>query len=148
MATFAAWDEATGIYDLGPPLNGVHEREIIDQAKNTPFEVAYWHFGLKVAQRWRERMGQAPDPLWQDVLEHLAPLEAKEGIYPESRGVFGHLPLARGFDQETLEKSIEHTVKNLRNGMCSWGYPQTAMAAVSTSQAIARSERSSPCEPG
>ena len=68
MATVAVKDPKTGLYDLGPPLNDVAERSAIEAAKNPPFEVAYWRFGLKVAKQWRERMGKEPDPLWDDVL--------------------------------------------------------------------------------
>ncbi len=130
MATFAVLNRDTGICDLGPPLNEVRERATLDQTKNTPFEVAYWRFGLQVAIRWCERMGRPPDSLWVDVFARLAPLEVAEGIYPESAAVFGTLPLSKEVDQTTLEKSVETAVQNLRNGMRSWGYPLTAMAAA------------------
>jgi hypothetical protein len=130
MATFATLDPETGLYDLGPPINDVGEHATIDEAKNPPFEVAYWRFGLRVAQQWRKRMGMAPDTRWAEVLAHLAPLEVVDGRYAGTTGVFGTLPIPAGTDRKILEKSVEHAVKNLRDGSCSWGYPLTAMAAA------------------
>ncbi len=51
---------------------------------NPPFELAYWHFALSIAQQWRERQGLARHPQWDEILRNLAPLTAKEGIYTAS----------------------------------------------------------------
>ena len=53
-----------------------------DISYNHPFELAYFHYALKVAQQWRERMGKARNKQWDDVIARLAPLPiTKEGIY-------------------------------------------------------------------
>ncbi len=46
-----------------------------------PFEQAYWHYGLEKAQQWRERRGMARNPEWDDIIDRIAPLGEKEGIY-------------------------------------------------------------------
>ena len=130
IASFASLDAGTGNYDLGPPINDVGERATIDRAKNPPFEVAYWRFGLGVAKRWRERRGKPPDPVWDEVFAKLAPLEVHNDLYAGAVAVFGTLPVTEKADPATLEKSIEHAVANLGNGSCSWRYPLTAMAAA------------------
>lgn len=75
-------------------------------------------------------MGEEPDPLWQDVLDHLAPVKVVEDIYPEFVAIFGMLPQIEDIDQATIKKSVETALQDLRNAMCSWGYPLTAMAAA------------------
>ncbi|MCR5181051.1 MAG: hypothetical protein K6C30_07535 [Bacteroidaceae bacterium] len=52
-----------------------------DFSYNHPFELAYWHYGLETAQRWRERQGLPRRPEWDDILQHLAPLPERDGIY-------------------------------------------------------------------
>ncbi|MCR5820469.1 MAG: hypothetical protein K6F94_05950 [Bacteroidaceae bacterium] len=52
-----------------------------DFSYNHPFELAYWHFGLSVAQLWRERQGLPRHPEWDDILKNLSPLPEKNGIY-------------------------------------------------------------------
>lgn len=49
---------------------------------NPSFELSYWHFGLSVAQQWRERLGKDRHPEWDDILAKLSPLASDpEGIY-------------------------------------------------------------------
>ena len=45
-----------------------------DISYNQPFELAYWQYGLSVANRWRERMGLPRHKEWDDIITHLAPL--------------------------------------------------------------------------
>jgi len=53
-----------------------------DISYNHPFELAYFRYGLTIAQQWRERMGQARNKQWDEVISRLAPLPmTKEGIY-------------------------------------------------------------------
>ena len=52
-----------------------------DFSYNHPFELAYWHYGLQLAQTWRERQGLDRHPEWDDILQHLSPLPEQDGIY-------------------------------------------------------------------
>ena len=52
-----------------------------DFSYNHPFELAYWHYGLQLAQTWRERQGLPRHKEWDDILQHLAPLPELNGIY-------------------------------------------------------------------
>ena len=59
-----------------------------DYTVNPSFELSYWHFGLSVAQQWRERMGEERVAAWDDILAKLSPLAATpDGIYlPAEKG--------------------------------------------------------------
>ena len=65
-----------------------------DFSYNHPFELAYWHYGLEVAQRWRERQGLLRHQEWDKILQHLSPLPQEDGIYTAG------IPLAAFKDQE------------------------------------------------
>ena len=52
-----------------------------DFSYNHPFELAYWHYGLTVAQQWRERRGLPRHPHWDDIIAHLSPLPETNGLY-------------------------------------------------------------------
>ena len=53
-----------------------------DFSYNHPFELAYWQYGLNVANQWRERQGLPRMAKWDDIVRHLSPLpQTKEGIY-------------------------------------------------------------------
>ena len=45
---------------------------------NPTFELSYWSYGLKVAQRWRERLGFGRNAQWDRVLRNLSPLPVKK----------------------------------------------------------------------
>ena len=45
-----------------------------DFSYNHPFELAYWQYGLSVAQLWRERQGMSRVELWDDIISNLSPL--------------------------------------------------------------------------
>ncbi len=68
MADYPTKDEKTGIYHLAfvmPPS----ER---GTTSDTVFDLAYWRWGLDKAQEWRQRMGLARVPLWDQVRRNLA----------------------------------------------------------------------------
>ena len=57
MADYAFFDKRTGRYVLGPPLIPAQENHPPAETWNPTFELSYWSYGLKVAQKWRERLG-------------------------------------------------------------------------------------------
>ncbi len=81
MASFATRDPATGRYDLLPPLKTVPENRPAMEGFNPAFEISSWRTGLRLAQQWRERLGLPRQLAWSEVLEHLAPLPQKDGVY-------------------------------------------------------------------
>ncbi len=149
MASFAAWDEGRGRFVLGPPLQAAQEIFPKETSVNTPFELAYWRFGLAAAQRWRERLGLAREPRWQRVLEGLSPLPEKDGRYlfaetapasfteprwardhPSVLGAYGVLP-GEGVDRATMRRTLDWIWTRWSFAdTWGWDYPMIAMSAA------------------
>lgn len=124
-----------------------------DFSYNHPFEQAYWHYALGVAQRWRERMGKPRRYDWDKIIESLAPLTINGGIYqageslgklPDSvfaeksrsdhpavlgvAGLFAGSPL---YEKKTMERTLLWVIDNW-NWATTWGwdYGMAAMCAA------------------
>ena len=52
-----------------------------DFSFNHPFELAYWQYGLTIAQLWRERQGKERNAEWDEIINRLSPLPEQNGIY-------------------------------------------------------------------
>ena len=87
MASFAHFDPATRRYNLGKGI--IPAQECFDPAEtfNSPYELAYWKWALQIAQKWRIRMGLPLDKKWQNVIDQLAPLVQKNGVYIAAENV-------------------------------------------------------------
>jgi hypothetical protein len=150
MADFARWDEATNRYILGPPLIPAQESLEKELTFNPPFELAYWHRGLSVAQKWRERMDLPGNENWQKVIEGLPGFAQKDGLYlaaesapdsyqnehyysdhPMVLGAFGMLPGTVEMDTAVMAATFDHIEKKW-NWQRTWGwdYPMAAMCAT------------------
>jgi protein-glucosylgalactosylhydroxylysine glucosidase len=153
MASFAYWDEKARHYVLGPPLQGAQEIFPKGTTLDTPFELAYWRFGLETAQLWRDRLGVAREPRWQGVIDGLAPLPTRDGRYlfaetaPESysdprfardhpsvTAALGFLPGA-GVDPATMRRTLDW-ISDHWSWADTWGwdYPMLAMCAARLGQ--------------
>jgi hypothetical protein len=147
MADFAFFDEARQHYVLGPPLATVSENSNFRQSCNPTFELSYWRTGLRWAQEWRERLGLARKPKWDDVIQKLAPLPEQDGVYlsqenmpntytnmnwehPSLIGPRGMLP-GDGTDPETVRRTVQKVWETWRWDSC-WGtdFMMMAMAAA------------------
>ena len=80
MADFVSKDKKTGRYYM-KGATAMQESMSKDFSYNHPFELAYWQYGLMVANRWRERMGLERHAEWDDIAAHLSPLPERNGIY-------------------------------------------------------------------
>jgi hypothetical protein len=145
MASFAAQEQ--GRYVLGPPLKSVPENTAAGVTKNPTFELAYWQFGLSVAQQWRARLGLQPDPKWQDVLAKLSALPINQGRYlmmegmndtytkwnwehPSMLGIFGMLG-GEGVDREVLRRTLADVMRLWQwDRGWGWDFPLAAMTAA------------------
>jgi hypothetical protein len=70
MAAFA--EERDGTFHLGAPIMPAQEFYDARTTTDPTFELAYWWWGLDVAQQWRIRAGEERDASWQDVQDRLA----------------------------------------------------------------------------
>jgi len=89
MASFAWYNESTGVYDLGPPMYPVSENTPPNGTINPTFELAYWRFGLDIAAAWKTRQGQPVPAEWLTVRDGLAPLPIVDGTYAVYEGIEG-----------------------------------------------------------
>ena len=80
MADFVSYDAKKRQYDL-KGATAMQECMTKDIAFNQPFELAYWQYGLAVANQWRERQGKPRIALWDDIVAHLSALPEVQGIY-------------------------------------------------------------------
>ena len=147
MASYAFFDPATRRYMLGPPLILAQENHPARETWNPTFELAYWAYGLKIAQLWRERLGIRRDARWDNVIADLAPLPARAGVYlahencpqtyternydhPSMLGALGLLP-GDGVDRETMRRTLRKVMKEWQwDKTWGWDYPLTAMTAA------------------
>ena len=81
MADFVSHDKKTGKYFL-QGATAMQESMSKDFSYNHPFELAYWQYGLSVANDWRERQGKERNKQWDDIIAHMATLpQNADGIY-------------------------------------------------------------------
>jgi len=150
MASYARWDDKTGRYVLGPGLIPAQERFAPETTINPPFELAYWHFGLRVAQQWRERLGKERHEGWQHVINNLSPLPVQDGVFlstedatdsytnpryitdhPMAYGLLGFLPPSDFVNRDILTRTVDK-VEEIWQWETIWGWdiPLAAMNAT------------------
>lgn len=149
MASYTCRVEQGNRYNLGPPLIPAQEIYKPGSTFNPPFELSYWHFGLKTAQLWRERLGMARVEKWDQILENLSEFPEKCGLYinaenatetftdpwhrndhPTVLGAFGMLPNDK-IDIEKMRGTLKKVMESW-NWQRTWGwdYPLVAMTAA------------------
>jgi len=147
MASYAFWEAKRERYVLGPPLIPAQENHPPRETWNPTFELAYWKYGLTIAQQWRERLGLKRLAKWDDVIKGLSALPVRDGVYlahencprtfsernydhPSMLGAYGVLP-GDGVDRETMRRTLFKTMKEWKwDQTWGWDYPMTAMTAA------------------
>lgn len=118
---------------------------------NPPFELAYWHFGLSTAQKWRERRGEPRVERWDSIIGGLSHLAANdEGLYLAAESAtdtytdrrltsdhmavlaaVGILPATPLVDPATMNRTFDWVYDNWNwDKTWGWDYPTTAMNAA------------------
>ena len=144
MADYPTRDTKTGLYSLVPAMPP-SEQGI---TRDTVFDLAYWRWGLDQAQLWRERLGQAREPQWDEVRRRLAPLPVVDGVFvhsaewndtytkrawehPDPIGVLGMLPPIQGVDRDVAHRTVLKVWRTWDWNRCwGWDFPWMAMAAA------------------
>ena len=114
MADFVTFDTKHKKYAL-KGATAMQECMTKDISYNQPFELAYWSYGLSVAQKWRERQGKARVALWDDIIDNLSTLPENNGIYTAGQpiGISDSHEAFDPFDAPT--KKIETFADKCRN---------------------------------
>ena len=149
LASFAVLDPKTNRYVLGPPIKNVSEKAGVNDTQNPTFELAYWYYGLSVAQTWRARLGLPPEPHWADVMAKLSKLTVSDGKYveietePEIFAKPGSVPttmfMAYGYMPPTpmVDPAVMRTTwdeVNRRNGPLHWASWQIGEAGMTAAR--------------
>ncbi|MDR1414867.1 MAG: hypothetical protein LBI96_03565 [Odoribacteraceae bacterium] len=150
MADFAMYEKDRDVYSLNH-VNGAQETLKPDNSHNPPFEVSYWHWGLKTAQEWRARLGLERVALWDEIAAKLPPFAERDGLYlaaeslpdtytnkqymsdhPMVLGAYGFLPpVDRLVNKETMTRTFLFIHENWFWGdTWGWDYPLAAMSAT------------------
>jgi hypothetical protein len=147
MASYAHFDEKTNRYILGPPVIPAQENHPARETWNPTFELEYWNFALKTAQKWRERLGMKRVAKWDDVIGKLSKLPIKDGLYmahencpqtfternidhPSMLGAYGILP-GELADKETMRRTLKKVMSDWTwADTWGWDYPMVAMTAA------------------
>jgi hypothetical protein len=147
MASYAHFEKERQRYVLGPPLIPAQENHPPRETWNPTFELAYWAYGLRTAQEWRERLGMKRIPEWDRVIARLSALPTRDGVYlahencPQTYrernydhpSMFGALGMLTGdkVNRETMRRTIRKVMKEWQwDKTWGWDYPLTAMTAA------------------
>lgn len=102
MASFVRYDSEKDRYII---QGACAANESYDEMNtvNPAFEMSYWHFGLSVAQKWRERLGKVHNVEWDSILVKLSPLASSpDGIYLAAEKGPGIPDFEKGIPAQTL----------------------------------------------
>lgn len=147
MASFAYFVPAESRYVLGPPVIPAQENHPPRETWNPTFELSYWLHGLKIARQWRHRLGLNRVAEWDRVIDRLARLPERDGVYlahencpqtfternrdhPSMLGALGMLP-GDGVDPETMRRTLKKVMREWNwDETWGWDFPLTAMTAA------------------
>jgi hypothetical protein len=147
MASYAFFDKPEKRFVLGPPVIPAQENHPPRETWNPTFELAYWGFGLELAQRWRRRLGLPRSVPWDTVIAGLSHLPVRDGVYlahencpqtfaernrdhPSMLAALGMLP-GNKVDRETMRRTLQKALKEWQwDETWGWDYPVTAMTAA------------------
>ena len=150
MASYAWRDREENRYILGPALIPAQERYEPSSTINPPFELAYWYYSLKTAQKWRERLDLERNAAWDSVLMLLSPLAKKDGMYlgaesapdsytnprliadhPMVLGAFGLLPESPLLEKADMKSTFNYIWDHWNwEETWGWDFPMVAMSAT------------------
>ncbi|MEV6712871.1 hypothetical protein AB0M48_12640 [Lentzea sp. NPDC051208] len=143
MASFV--QERDGRYHLPAPLVPAQEFYDAKSTEDPTFELAYWWWGLEIAQQWRERRGLARHEHWQRVLDGLVPPHQDRGVYaaiatephlrrddhPSMLCALGVVPATPLVDPATMTATLLDVRGNWDwDSAWGWDFPVMAMTAT------------------
>jgi hypothetical protein len=143
MASFV--EERGGEYHLSPPLIPAQECYDMKTTEDPTFELAYWWWGLEVAQQWRERQGLSRTPGWTAIQDRLAKPHQSEGLYtatatapfiqridhPSLLGALGFVPQTPLIEDEIMRATLVDVTDRWEWAAAwGWDFPTLAMTAT------------------
>jgi hypothetical protein len=143
MVSFA--QDRGGTWHLPAPLVPAQESYQAATTEDPTFELAYWWWGLEIAQRWRERNGAARSEQWRQVQNGLVRPRTDAGRYcaiatepylrrtdhPSLLCALGLVPATPVIDPATMESTLLD-VRDTWAWDTAWGWDFPAMAMTAT----------------
>lgn len=143
MADFV--ENRDGRFHLPAPVVPAQETYDARTTEDPTFELAYWWWGLEIAQRWRERRGQARHEQWQAIQDGLTVPHQEAGRYvaiatephlrrddhPSMLCALGVVPATPLIDVATMAATlvdVHHTWP--WDSAWGWDFPAAAMTAA------------------
>ncbi|WP_066289174.1 hypothetical protein [Arthrobacter sp. B6] len=134
-------------FELGPPLIPAQEsyESIRGAVTNPTFELAYWQWGLNIANTWRERLGLPSREDWRAVADGMVRPRTVNGVYaaidvepftirtdhPSMLCALGVLPQTSLIDPETMRATLADVLADWDwDSTWGWDYPVMAMTAA------------------
>ena len=154
MASFATYEPDNDRYVLRGCIPA-QETLKADSTVNPPMELSYWHWGLGVAQLWRERLGLQRITKWDEIRDKLSPLafnsdslylaaESATDTYADIRmtsdhpaitAALGMLPDSRLIDKQVMLNTLNWIEGNWNwDKTWGWDFPMVAMCAARLGQ--------------
>ncbi|RPJ57014.1 MAG: glycoside hydrolase family 65 [Acidobacteria bacterium] len=147
MASYATHHAERGWHSLGPPVIPAQEIHRPRETWNPTYELAYWSYGLDLAQKWRTRLGLRPEARWDTVRQALAPCALAEGVYlahensksfsleatdhPSMLAAYGVLPKTSRVRPEIMRATLRRVMMEWHwETTWGWDYPMVAMTAA------------------
>lgn len=128
MASYPVLDAANDRYVLGPALIPAQESYGRERASllNPTYELAYWAWGLAVAQKWRQRLGLPREEKWDTIIQKLSKPTIREGRYaaietepylvngdhPSFVAALGFVPKTHLIDEAVMRETAKWTLAN------------------------------------
>jgi hypothetical protein len=138
-------------FELGPPLVPAQECYAADRARlaNPAFELAYWAWALRVAERWAADLGREPDARWRTVADRLVRPAIRGGVYaavstppftlrsdhPSMLCGYGFVPPTTLIDGRVMRATLHSVLADWDWPSCwGWDFPAIAMCAARLGQ--------------
>jgi hypothetical protein len=133
---------------LGPPLIPAQERHRPEEVWNPCYEEEYFRWGLSAANRWLERLGEAPRADFAEAAVKLKPPVVQDGVYlahencpdtftkapyntdhPSMLGAYGLIP-SPVIQREAMNATLERVLQAWDiPSTWGWDFPLMAMTA-------------------
>lgn len=149
MASYASYDPDKNRYNL-IGLIPAQETFNPEVTYNSPYELAYWHWGLSTAQEWRVRLGMGRNRLWDQIIEKIAVLAQKDGLYlsaesapdsytslpfhsdhPAVLGALGFMPASRVVNKKIMNATFDYIWDHWNwDKTWGWDFPLVSMTGT------------------
>jgi hypothetical protein len=147
MAAFP--EERDGVLHLGPPIMPAQEFYDATTTQDPTFELAYWWWGLDIAQRWRERSGRIRHGDWDRIMDSLAMPHQVDGVYrtvrddgsqrrddhPAALCALGLVPKTPLIEPTVMATTLQDVLADWDwKSAWGWDFPMMAMTATRLGQ--------------